>query len=62
MLYASASRSTGATVRVIIESADDKQVWNTVGASSNIIEASWIALSDSIEWWLIINGIKPLIK
>ncbi len=53
---------TGATVRVIIESADDKQVWNTVGASSNIIEASWIALSDSIEWWLIINGVKPLIK
>ena len=53
---------TGATVRVIIESADEKQVWHTVGASSNIIEASWIALSDSIEWWLITNGIKPLIK
>ena len=39
---------TGAVVRVIIESSDDKDVWTTVGASSNIIEASWIALYDSI--------------
>jgi len=44
---------TGATVRVIIESSDDKSSWTTVGASSNIIEASWIALSDSLEWFLI---------
>ena len=44
---------TGAVVRVIIESSDDKDVWTTVGASSNIIEASWLALSDAIEWFLI---------
>ena len=47
---------TGAVVRVIIESSDDKDVWTTVGASSNIIEASWLALSDSIEWFLIKNS------
>ena len=46
---------TGAVVRVIIESSDDKDVWTTVGASSNIIEASWIALYDSIEWFLLKN-------
>ena len=43
---------TGSIVRVIIESADDKNVWYTVGASSNILEASWLALSDSFEWWI----------
>tara|TARA_B100001996_G_scaffold383043_1_gene377033 strand:+ start:6052 stop:7674 length:1623 start_codon:yes stop_codon:yes gene_type:complete len=48
---------TGAVVRVIIESSDDKDVWTTVGASSNIIEASWLALSDSIEWFLIKNSL-----
>ena len=47
---------TGAVVRVIIESSDEKDVWTTVGASSNIIEASWLALSDSIEWFLIKNS------
>ena len=47
---------TGAVVRVIIESSDDKEVWTTVGASSNIIEATWIALADSIEWFLIKNS------
>ncbi len=47
---------TGAMVRVLIESADDRSVWNTVGASSNILEASWSALADSLEWWLINRG------
>ena len=48
---------TGAVVRVVIESADDRDVWNTVGASQNILEASWLALTDSFEWWLFRNGI-----
>ena len=43
---------TGAVVRVEIESAAEGQVWYTVGASTNIIQASWLALSDSIEYWL----------
>jgi 2-isopropylmalate synthase len=48
---------TGAAVRVVIESADDKDVWYTVGASTNILEASWLALTDSFEWWLFRNNI-----
>jgi 2-isopropylmalate synthase len=44
---------TGASVRVLIESTDGENRWATVGASSDIIEASWLALSDSLEWWLI---------
>ena len=41
---------TGATVRVLIESGDDDDSWSTVGSSENLIEASWIALSDSLEF------------
>jgi len=41
---------TGATVRVLIESGDDGETWSTVGSSENLIEASWIALSDSLEF------------
>lgn len=43
---------TGASVRVSIESAAEGHVWSTVGASTNIINASWMALADSAEWWL----------
>jgi len=42
------SAGTGAKVRVLIESRDGKDIWNTVGVSENIIEASWQALVDSI--------------
>ena len=42
------SAGTGARVRVLIESRDEKNIWNTVGVSENIIEASWQALVDSI--------------
>ena len=43
---------TAAGVRVVIESRDEHEVWGTVGVSENIIEASWIALVDSIEYKL----------
>ncbi|MFO7996675.1 MAG: alpha-isopropylmalate synthase regulatory domain-containing protein, partial [Dehalococcoidia bacterium] len=43
---------TAAQVRVLIESSDGKENWRTVGRSTNIIEASWLALADSIEYWL----------
>ena len=43
---------TGSSVRVSIESVAEGQVWTTVGASTNIINASWMALADSTEWWL----------
>ena len=44
---------TGAKTRVLIESGDEENSWNTVGVSSNIIEASWQALVDSIEYKLL---------
>ena len=44
---------TASQVRVLIESSDGKEHWRTVGSSANIIEASWLALADSIEYWLI---------
>ncbi|MBU4332665.1 citramalate synthase [Patescibacteria group bacterium] len=44
---------TAATVRVLIESSDGKRVWSTVGASENIIEASWEALVDSFSYKLL---------
>jgi 2-isopropylmalate synthase len=43
---------TDAMVRVLIESGDDDSRWNTVGVSTNVIEASWQALVDSIEYKL----------
>ncbi|OQA90131.1 MAG: 2-isopropylmalate synthase [Elusimicrobia bacterium ADurb.Bin231] len=43
---------TGAKVRVLIESGDGKSEWTTVGVSENIIEASWQAMVDAIEYKL----------
>jgi 2-isopropylmalate synthase len=47
------STGTESQVRVLIESSDEVKQWRTVGSSANIIEASWIALVDSLEYWLI---------
>ena len=43
---------TAARVRVVIESRDHTDVWGTVGVSENVVEASWLALADSIEYKL----------
>ena len=45
--------TTGAKVRVLIESTDSNESWSTVGVSKDVIQASWIALVDSIEYKLI---------
>jgi len=44
---------TAAKVRVLIESQDDNDTWTTIGVHENIIEASWEALTDSIEYKLL---------
>jgi 2-isopropylmalate synthase len=44
---------TAARVRVIVESMDETSSWGTVGVSTNVIEASWLALIDSIEYKLM---------
>ncbi|WP_417848309.1 citramalate synthase [Thalassoglobus sp.] len=46
------AEGTAASVRVVIESKDDQDVWSTIGVSENIIEASWLALVDAIEYKL----------
>ncbi len=48
-----AGKGTAARVRVLIESGDGKSKWGTVGVSENILEASWQALVDSIEYKLL---------
>jgi 2-isopropylmalate synthase len=48
-----AKEGTAAKVRVLIESRDKKDTWGTVGVSENIIEASWEALVDSIDYKLL---------
>ena len=45
--------ATAAKVRVLLQSTDGDAVWTTVGVSTDIIEASWIALVDSIEYKLL---------
>lgn len=52
--------ATAAAVRVLIESTDGNSVWTTVGASTDIINASVKALVDSVEYKLLRSGTKPL--
>jgi 2-isopropylmalate synthase len=47
--------ATAAKVRVIIESADRNHHWGTIGVSENIIDASWKALVDSLEYKLLLS-------
>jgi len=49
-------RATAATTRVLIDFSDGDHRWATVGASSNIIEASWQALADGLEYALLNGG------
>jgi 2-isopropylmalate synthase len=49
-------RATAATTRVLIDSTDGKRMWGAVGVSENIIEASWQALVDGLEYG--VNGTK----
>jgi 2-isopropylmalate synthase len=48
--------NTGAVVRVLIDSTDGDLAWTTIGVSTNIIEASWQALTDALVWGLLHTG------
>ncbi len=50
---------TAARVRVLIESTDGQRRWTTVGVSHNVLEASWQALIDSIEYKLYKDNVRP---
>jgi 2-isopropylmalate synthase len=47
---------TAASIRVLMESTDGVHIWRTVGSSTDVIEASWLALADSLEYWLHKHG------
>lgn len=49
----SLGEGTASVVRVLVESSQGGEIWQTVGASANIIEATWMALYDSLEYWLL---------
>jgi 2-isopropylmalate synthase len=49
------TNGTGATTRVLVDTQRGTRRWSTVGASTNIIEASWRALVDAIEYGLTIG-------
>jgi 2-isopropylmalate synthase len=52
-------QASAAKVRVLIETTDGEYSWSTVGVSTDIIEASWMALVDSIEYKLMKEGVVP---
>ena len=49
--------ATAAKVRVVIETSDENHSWSTIGVSTDITEASWIALRDAIEYKLMQAGV-----
>lgn len=48
--------ATASRIRVLIESTDGEESWSTVGVSRDILEASWLALVDSVEYMLQKTG------
>ena len=50
---------TGSVVRVLIQSSDGDEVWDTVGVSPNIIHASWDAMVDALEYKLVRDKVAP---
>ena len=53
---------TASLVRVLIASRDDRTAWGTVGVSANIVEASWRALVDSVEYKLSHDRVLPILE
>jgi len=54
---------TSATTRVLIDHSFGEQRWTTVGASANVLEASWLALADGIEYGLsVVQAAQTLTK
>ncbi|MFO7545998.1 MAG: citramalate synthase [Trueperaceae bacterium] len=52
---------TASVVRVQVEMSDGRRSWSTVGASTNIIQASYQALTDAYEHKLVTDGVEPLV-
>ncbi len=50
------TKGTGAVTRVLLDASDGEQVWGSIGVSENMIEASWEALVDSLEYGMRVAG------
>jgi 2-isopropylmalate synthase len=50
------TKGTGAVTRVLLDASDGEQVWGSIGVSENVIEASWEALVDSLEYGMQRDG------
>jgi 2-isopropylmalate synthase len=50
------AKGTGAVTRVLLDASDGEEVWGSIGVSENIIEASWEALVDSLEYGMQLVG------
>jgi 2-isopropylmalate synthase len=53
------AKGTGAVTRVLLDASDGQQVWGSIGVSENIIEASWEALVDSLEYGMQVSRRNP---
>ena len=53
------TKGTGAVTRVLLDASDGEQVWGSIGVSENIIEASWEALVDSLEYGMQVSRREP---
>jgi 2-isopropylmalate synthase len=51
------TKGTGAVTRVLLDASDGEQVWGSIGVSENVIEASWEALVDSLEYGMQVAGL-----
>jgi len=53
------TKGTGAVTRVLLDASDGEEVWGSIGVSENIIEASWEALVDSLEYGMHVSRRQP---
>jgi 2-isopropylmalate synthase len=53
------AKGTGAVTRVLLDASDRRHVWGSIGVSENIIEASWEALVDSLEYGMQVSKRPP---
>ncbi len=53
------TKGTGAVTRVLLDASDGEELWGSIGVSENIIEASWEALVDSLEFGMQVVGRQP---
>jgi 2-isopropylmalate synthase len=53
------AKGTGAVTRVLLDASDGDQLWGSIGVSENVIEASWEALVDSLEYGMQVSRRQP---